>query len=66
MIKITSFRARRHVGVVNDKKLKTIDMRFQHIVINLVYSHFYEGVSKSFRAGRLERELQMVEFSATR
>jgi hypothetical protein len=26
----------------------------------------YEGVSKSFRTGRLERELQMVELSATR
>jgi hypothetical protein len=27
---------------------------------------FYEGVSKSFRTGHLERELQMVELSATR
>jgi hypothetical protein len=26
----------------------------------------YEGVPKSFRAGRLERELQMVQLSATR
>jgi hypothetical protein len=26
----------------------------------------YEGVSKSFRTGRLERELQMVKLSATR
>jgi hypothetical protein len=25
----------------------------------------YDGVSKSFRTGRLERELQMVQFSAT-
>jgi hypothetical protein len=25
----------------------------------------YEGVSKNFRTGRLERELQMVQFSAT-
>jgi hypothetical protein len=25
----------------------------------------YQGVSKSFRTGRLERELQMVQFSAT-
>jgi len=36
---------------------------------NLVrISHFtqiYEGVSKSFRTGRLERELQMLELSAT-
>jgi hypothetical protein len=27
---------------------------------------WYEGVSKSFRTGRLERELQMVQLSATR
>jgi hypothetical protein len=26
----------------------------------------YEGISKSFRIGRLERELQMVQLSATR
>jgi hypothetical protein len=26
----------------------------------------YEGVSKSFRTGRLEREMQMVQLSATR
>jgi len=26
----------------------------------------YEGVSKSFGTGSLERELQMVQFSATR
>jgi hypothetical protein len=26
----------------------------------------YEDVTKSFRTGRLERELQMVELSATR
>jgi hypothetical protein len=25
----------------------------------------YEGVSKSFRTGRLERELQMVQLSVT-
>jgi hypothetical protein len=29
-------------------------------------THAHEGVSKSFRTGRLERELQMVQFSATR
>jgi hypothetical protein len=26
----------------------------------------YEGVSESFRTGRLERELQMIQLSATR
>jgi hypothetical protein len=28
--------------------------------------YVYEGVSKSFRTGRLERELQTVQLSATR
>jgi hypothetical protein len=27
---------------------------------------FDEGVSKSFRTGRMERELQMIQLSATR
>jgi hypothetical protein len=36
----------------------------QENVKNTKYT--YEGVFKSFRTGRLERELQMVEFSATR
>jgi hypothetical protein len=31
-----------------------------------VETNIYEGVSKSFRTGRLERELQMVQLSATR
>jgi hypothetical protein len=30
------------------------------------HRHKYEGVSKSFRTGRLERELQIVQLSATR
>jgi hypothetical protein len=30
------------------------------------FSKTYEGVSKSFRTGRLERELQMVQLSASR
>jgi hypothetical protein len=30
------------------------------------YGNEYESVSKSFRTGRLERELQMVKLSATR
>jgi hypothetical protein len=28
--------------------------------------HLYEGVSKSFRTGRLDRELEMVQLSPTR
>jgi len=31
-----------------------------------VHNYVYEGVSKSFRTGRLEWELQMVQLSATR
>jgi hypothetical protein len=34
--------------------------------ISLEFYIRYEGVSKSFRTGRLERELQMVQLSATR
>jgi len=30
------------------------------------YCTVFEGIFKSFRTGRLERELQMVQFSATR
>jgi hypothetical protein len=32
----------------------------------LIFTTIYEGVSKSFRTDRLERELQMVQLSATR
>jgi len=34
-------------------------------MISLFYSK-YEGITRSFRTGRLERELQMVQLSATR
>jgi len=34
--------------------------------ISLKIRRGYEGVSKSFRTGRLERELQIVQLSATR
>jgi hypothetical protein len=33
---------------------------------NTTEGDIYEGVSKSFRTGRLERELQMVQLSSTR
>jgi hypothetical protein len=38
------------------------------ILVSLGYTFqgLYEGVSKSFRTGRLERELEMVQISATR
>jgi hypothetical protein len=48
----------------------TISVCFR--VISLIGSLFgrmftiYEGVDKSFRTGRLERELQIVQLSATR
>jgi len=35
-------------------------------MIQIVLVLLYEVVSKSFRTGRLERELQMVELYATR
>jgi len=37
-------------------------------IIVIIYSfvEFYKGVSKSFRTGHLERELQTIQFSATR
>jgi hypothetical protein len=35
-------------------------------IIHSVIWFPYEGVTESFRPGRLERELQMVQFSATR
>jgi len=31
-----------------------------------MYTYKYEGVSKSVRTGRLERELQIVQLSATK
>jgi hypothetical protein len=34
--------------------------------VTLFYGNMYEGVSKSTRIGRLERELQMIQLSATR
>jgi hypothetical protein len=37
-----------------------------YIGTRVATSALHEGVSKSFRTGRLERELQMVQLSATR
>jgi uncharacterized membrane protein len=36
------------------------------IAFEVVFALRYDGVSKSFRTGHLERELQMVQLSATR
>jgi hypothetical protein len=35
------------------------------VIVSKQRRKWYEGVSKSFRTGRLERELQVVQFSAT-
>jgi hypothetical protein len=37
-----------------------------HVHYMYVHTHTHEGVSKSFWTGRLQRELQMVQLSATR
>jgi hypothetical protein len=36
------------------------------LLFNFIYYVFYEDISKSFRTGILDRELQMVQLSATR
>jgi hypothetical protein len=46
-----------HLRIAPGKKLKSFDTAIWGI---------YEHVSKSFRTGRLKRELQMVQLSATR
>jgi hypothetical protein len=57
---------------VSYKLLQTLDSGEEQIrktsPMKLIDTHplTYEGVSKSFRTGRLERELQMVQLSATR
>jgi hypothetical protein len=39
---------------------------FRVAIFVLLKVGIYEGVSKSFRSGRLERELQMIQLPATR
>jgi hypothetical protein len=46
-----------------DRKIKAL---CDHWCNSLIGVGLYERVSKSFRTGRLERELQMVQLSATR
>jgi hypothetical protein len=51
------------------KKKKSTHLYFCYLAYgagNNVVKSLYEGVSKSIRTGRLERELQMVQLSATR
>jgi len=39
---------------------------YSHVTYHTVVHAIYEGVSKRFRIGRLERVLQMIQLSATR
>jgi len=48
---------------LSDRKRKT---RSRYLHLKHIYHFRYEGVSKSFRTVRLERELQMVQLCATR
>jgi hypothetical protein len=41
-------------------------VHFEFILQGQPLNQVYEGVSKSFRTGRLESELQMLQLSATR
>jgi hypothetical protein len=41
------------------------DKRFESLDGLLIFLKVYEVISKSFRTGRLERKLQMVQLSAT-
>jgi hypothetical protein len=47
----------------NAQKLRCMTAYYSE---NKIANSMYESVSKSFRTGRLERELQMVQLSATR
>jgi hypothetical protein len=49
-----------------DNFLKLASTASFHIDSYSSHTHTHESVSKSFRTGRLQRELQMVQFSATR
>jgi hypothetical protein len=47
-------------------QLSALGRRRTHSLRGEKWCSTYEGVSKSLRTGRLERELQMIELSATR
>jgi len=46
--------------------LKIISQWLSYLTKMFQLQNLYEGVSKSFRTGSLERELQIVQFSATK
>jgi hypothetical protein len=47
-----------------DEPVQIFTTYFSQIHSNIIFP--FEGVSRTFRTVRLERELQMVQFSATR
>jgi hypothetical protein len=54
-------------GITFDGKIFVPNfLKICRFIQRLLMEDKYEGVSKSFRTGRLERELQMIQFSATR
>jgi hypothetical protein len=56
-------------GRMNDTPVQHVILyACMHVCVCVCVCMFavYEGVSISFRTGRLERELQIVEFSVTR
>jgi hypothetical protein len=59
----------RHNNKIDDWELKSVESEFHEnltIISGIIRERqTYEGVSKSFRTGRLERELQIVPLSAT-
>jgi hypothetical protein len=56
-----------HLGQLTLCQLKVVGGGGRNRLLNLhLECSVYECVSKSFRTGRLERQLQMVQLSATR
>jgi len=53
------------LGLPNGNFLVGFPTKFYICFLSSPYEE-YEGVPKTFRTGRLERELQMVQLSATR
>jgi len=51
---------------VNTRRAGGEEMLASYWLPSAVHMMLYEVVSRSFRAGHLERELQMVQLSATR
>jgi hypothetical protein len=61
-----TFHVNRRSGKPSRDLLRLLVVAFLSLSRWLKCNGLYEGVSKSFRSGSLERELQMVQLSATR